>query len=87
MADLVIIKSRMLFSEVCTYVKICKTVYFSYKLLITYNLYLCKALKIGSRKKNKQNPCPTLYGTQAEKPCVDSSISLLMPSGRSVLSQ
>lgn len=56
MADLVIIKSRMLFSEVCTYVKTCKTVYFSYKLLITYKLYLCKALKIGSRKKKQTKP-------------------------------
>ena len=35
MTDLVIIKSRMMFFEVCTYVKICKTVYFTYKLLIT----------------------------------------------------
>ena len=59
MTYLVIIKSRMMFSEVCT-CQNCKTVYFTYKLLITGKVYLYKALKTGS--SGGGNPCPTLYG-------------------------
>ena len=49
------------FSEVCTLVKICKTVYFTYKLLITWKLYPYKALKTGSRKKTQQKAHVPLF--------------------------